>query len=179
MRYWILGLALAGAACSSSRGAAPDLGVAQHTFAIAGDAGAMTVVRTANAQTTPLAGSMDDAWTALPQVLDSLGVRATLIDPAQHLVGVEQMKVRVNLGKTPLSRYLDCGQTQIGPNADSYEVLLTVKSRITSDATGARLSTLVDAVARPISFRQNYSSCSTTGLLESRIADGVKKRLQR
>ena len=179
MRYRVLGLALAAAACSSSRSAAPDLGVAQHTFAIAGDAGAMTVVRTASTQTAALNGSVDDAWTALPQVLDSLGVRATFIDPAQHLVGVEQMKVRVNLGKTPLSRYLDCGETQIGPNADSYEVLLTVKSRITPAATGSQLSTLVDAVARPISFRQNYSSCSTTGLLETRIADGVKKRLLR
>jgi hypothetical protein len=179
MRYRVLGLALAVAACSSSHSAAPDLGVAQHTFAIAGDAGAMTVVKTADAQTASLAGSVDDAWTALPQVLDSLGVRATLIDPAQHLAGVEQIKIRVNLGKTPLSRYLDCGQTQIGPNADSYEVLLTVKSRITSAAVGSQLSTIVDAVARPIAFRQNYSSCSSTGLLESRIADGVKKRLQR
>jgi hypothetical protein len=174
----MLGLVLGAAACASSKSAAPDVGAAQHTFSIAGDAGAMTVTRMATAQTTALPGSVDDAWTALPQVLDSLGVRVTLIDPVQHLVGVEQMKIRVNLGKAPLSRYLDCGQTQIGPNADSYEILLTVKSRITSVATGSQVSTLVDAVARPIAFRQNYSSCSTTGLLETRIADGVKKRLQ-
>lgn len=177
MRLRMLCLLLGATACASSQHAAPSTGVAQQTFSIAGDAGAITVTKTVTAQTTKLAGSVDDAWKALPQVLDSLGVRATLVDPAQHLVGVEQMKIRVNLGKTPLSRYLDCGQTQIGPNADSYEVLLTVKSRVTPAAEGSQLSTIVDAVARPISFRQNYSSCSTTGLLETRIADAMKKRL--
>jgi len=175
----MLCLLLGATACASSQHAAPSTGVAQQTFSIAGDAGAMTVTKTVTAQTTKLAGSVDVVWQALPAVLDSLGVRATLIDPAQHTIGVEQIKIRVRLGTTPLSRYLDCGQTQIGPNADSYEVLLTVRSSVTALETGSQLGTLVDAIARPISFRQNYSSCSTTGLLESRIADAIKRRLQK
>jgi len=166
-------------ACASSQSSAPSSGVAQQTFSIAGDAGAMTVTRTVTAQTTKLVGTVDAVWKELPTVLDSLGVKVTMIDPVQHLIGVEQMKIRVRLGTTPLSRYLDCGQTQIGPNADSYEVLLTVRSNVTATPAGSQLGTFVDAMARPISFRQNYSSCSTTGLLESRIADAVKKRLQK
>ncbi len=175
----LLCLALGAAACASSPNAAPTSGVSQRTFAIAGDAGALTVTHTASTTNTSLAGSVDAVWAALPPVLDSLGVKVTVIDPALHTIGTEQAKIRVKLGPTPLSRYLDCGQTQIGPNADSYEVLFTVKSMVTATTNGSQLSTVVDAAARPISFRQNYSSCSTTGLLESRIADGVKKRLQK
>ena len=95
-------------------------------------------------------------------------------------MSAEDQKVRVRLGRTPLSRYLECGGTQIGSNADSYEVRLTVLAQVRAVASGgSSLATTFDAAAKPITFSQDYSRCSSKGLFESRLVELVTKQLQR
>ena len=62
--------------------------------------------------------SADRAFRILPVVFDSIGVPVALVEPAKKIMGNEGFKIRLPLGKTPLSRFIDCGQAQIGPNAD-------------------------------------------------------------
>jgi hypothetical protein len=91
------------------------------------------------------------------------------LDASKHLAGNAGFKLRQRLGKVPLSRYFDCGTTQVGPNAESYDVYLTVLTSVASDAGGAKVATVVDASAKPVAFSQAYSACSTTTALEKRL----------
>ena len=58
-------------------------------------------------------------------------------------------------------------------------VHLAVRTIVSADPAGSTLSTTVSAMAKPVSFSGDYVRCSSTGVLESRIADGVRARLRR
>lgn len=161
--------ALVLSACASSSGALAESG-SRQTVQVSGVQGRLNVVSGNSASTSTIVEPIELVWRALPTVLDSLGLTVTTVDQARYLMGSESVKVRQRLGKTPLSRYLDCGQTQIGPNADSYDVTLTVMVQLQRGAGGTTaVTTSVDATAKPIAFRQASSDCSTKGLLESRL----------
>lgn len=165
------------AACASS--SSPSARPATQTVGSA-DVGSMTIAASSTADVSKLPYTVDAVWRVLPSVFDSVGIPLTTIDQARKEIGNPGFKIRTRLGKAPLSRYLDCGNTQIGPNADSYDVFMNVMTRVSADGpNGAVLSTLVDAQARPVTFNQAYSRCSSKGGIEIRIADLVKARLAR
>jgi hypothetical protein len=139
-----------------------------------------TVVATAVANVTNVPFTVDEVWRVLPAVYDSLAIPTALFDAKTHVISNQGSKVRQRLGKVPLSRYIECGTTQIGPNAESYDVQLSVTTRVDPGTpTGARISTTVESAAKPVAFSQEYSRCSSKGELELRIADLVKARLAR
>lgn len=165
-------------ACASSSSSTPK-GPATQTIN-AGAAGSMTMAASASADVVRMPYAADAVWRILPSVFDSVGITVTSIDQAGKTIGNPGFKIRQRLGKAPLSRYLDCGNTQIGPNADSYDVMLSVMSTVTPDGTaGAKLTTFVDAQAKPVTYSQAYSRCSSKGGIELRISDLVKARLAR
>ena len=179
----LLSLALLPACASSSStgsvASAPSSRPATRTIS-SPDVGSLTVTATATADVSHLPYTADAVWRILPSVFDSVGIPVTSIDPARKSIGNAGYKTRARLGKAPLSRYLECGTTQIGPNADSYDVFLSVMTIVSPEgANGATLSTLVDAQARPVMVNQGYSRCSSKGSIEIRIADLVKARLAR
>ena len=139
--------------------------------------GSLTITPVTDASSHLLTAAVDDAWIEMADVYDSLAIPKALIDPQTHTISNQGQKIRQRLGRTPLSRFIDCGNTQIGPNADSYEVFLTVTTQLTAAGTGSKLSTTVEAVARPLAFNQTYSRCASKGVLETRIADALKARL--
>lgn len=72
----------------------------------------------------------------------------------------------------PLRRYVDCGGLAGAPNADSYDVTLSVVTEARKDGANASIvPTLVEAVARPATSRGDAFRCVTLGALERRIAD--------
>ncbi|MDQ8159664.1 MAG: hypothetical protein P3C09_13385 [Gemmatimonadota bacterium] len=157
-----------------------------------GRLGSLTMSNTPTADVSRIPSSVDAVWRIMPSVFDSLGVPVATIDPAGRVIGNPGYKTRQRLGKAPLSRYLDCGNTQIGPNADSYDVFLTVLTTVRADAAGAdaagadaagaagaSLSTIVEARARPVTYNQAYSNCSSKGGIERRITELVNARLAR
>ena len=121
-------------------------------------------------------------WSVLPAAYDSLGLTPdpTLLDPKLRVIGTGSVKLRRKLGDAPLSRYIDCGNsTQIGPSADSYDIMLTVKTQLLPQPGGATgVSTIVEAAGKPMNFAQGYSSCGTTGKLEKAIGDVVRAKLR-
>jgi hypothetical protein len=127
--------------------------------------------------------SMARVWSILPSVYDSLGLSLdpALMDSRRRILSSGTIKVRRKIGETSLSRYLDCGQsTQIGPNADTYDVMLSVTTTLQSQPAGATgISTTVEAAGKPINFSQGYSACKSTGRLEKAIGDVARAKLKR
>jgi hypothetical protein len=119
-------------------------------------------------------------WRSLPAVFDSIGIPVAELDPPKRAMGNSAFKVRGRLKNVPLSRYLDCGtSTQIGPNADSYEVNITLRAEVKpAEAGAATLVTTFEAIARPANFAQAYSQCASKGALESRFVALVNAQLK-
>jgi len=117
-------------------------------------------------------------WTVLPAVYDSLGIPIATVDSKRFLIGNTGFKLTQKLGKTSLSKLIDCGRTQGFPSADSYEVYLQVTTHVQPKDQGSTLSTLVEAAARPASLSGEYVKCSSGGVLEAAIIAGVRDRLK-
>jgi hypothetical protein len=127
-----------------------------------------------------IAAPIDAIWRALPAVFDSLAIPRSTIDASTHTIGNVGMKLRRELGKVRLSRYIDCGSPQARPSADFYDVSLSVITRLQPEASGdTRLSTTVDAMAKPVSFTGEYVRCASTGGLESRLRSLLDAELKR
>src|SRR5258708_6566884 len=128
MRSLVILMCVAAAGCASTGNVAqstPPL----ETVRIQGGAGGGITLATvheaaANGAAVPFA--MDPAWLALRTVYDSLGIALATVDNRNHMMGNPNMKIRRRLGNTALSKYINCGNTQGSPSADTYEILLSV-----------------------------------------------------
>jgi hypothetical protein len=178
MRVFILSL-FALAACAGGNSTTTTRPETMRVVAGGGTStGQFNVSATTAASVSKVAYPIDRVWRLMPSVYDSLKIPLTTLDGAKHFVGNEGMKIRQRLGGAPLSRYIDCGQAQIGPSADSYDVFLAVTTTIRSlSPTETEIATTVESQAKPITYAQDYSRCSTKGTLETTIADIVAKKL--
>ena len=153
-----------------------------ETVRIAGSQGGqLRVTSSAQAHVTRIAFPMGKVWHALPAAFENLQIPITAVDTGTHTISNGGLKIRRVLGSAPLSRFIDCGSTQIGENADSYDIYLTVVSQVEEDpATGlAILHTFFESMARPIAFSREYSRCASRGELERRLAAAVMDQLMR
>ena len=123
---------------------------------------------------------IDLVWRALGVAYDSVGIKLGVLDPKQHLMGNQGMALRQRLGKTILSKYIECGSSQIGPSADNYEVVMSVISYLHPNEAGeTEIVTRVTAHARPPTFGQEYLRCTSKGELEKRLVAFVNATLTR
>ena len=169
--------------CASSKTAQPQTAPIE-TVRVGGGGSATLSVTTvssvsANVGTVPF--SVDRVWSVLPAVYDSLRIPRSEFDAAAHVLGNTGLKLRRRLGAVTLSRLLDCGSTQGGPSADTYEVFLSILTKVQPgpEAGTAILATTVDAQARPVSFAGEYVRCGSKGELELRVLNTVKWELLR
>ncbi|MEA3244625.1 MAG: hypothetical protein U9Q74_00570 [Gemmatimonadota bacterium] len=175
----VLFLVGAAACASSSTVGGSTRPVSQDISIGAGGSGdRLTIAPSSGPNVNTLDFAPDRVWKVLPAAFDSVAVPIAHLDPATKTIGNEGFKIRQRLGKVSLSRYFDCGTTQIGPNADSYDVFLTVMVQVQAAGTGSKLVTNVEASARPITFSQAYSRCSSRGSLEARLLDAIKAQLK-
>src|SRR5436190_3715844 len=58
------------------------------------------------------------AWSALPQVYRALGLSIGVTDAASQSVASPLLRIHQFLGRVPLSRFLSCGRSAYGDNAD-------------------------------------------------------------
>ena len=166
---------LAGCASSNGPNASPDRSTVRVTGA--GDLRMAAMDQTTDVKISFPVGKV---WHALPAAFEQLGIPITQADDATHTIANGGLKLRRQLGSTPLSRYIDCGTTQIGENADSYDVYLTITSRVDEEASSGLsvMHTTFEAMARPIAFSRDYARCSSKGELEKRLVEAVKSQLQ-
>ena len=138
----------------------------------------MTSSTTARIDT--LWSGLDRTWKVMPSVFATLEIPIESFNSETGVIGNSGLKLYRRLGKTPLTRVLDCGSTQIGPNADSYEVMLSVLTKIQrsrADTSNTTVATTVEATARPIQFRGDPVRCTSKGLLEARLLEVLKVHL--
>jgi hypothetical protein len=125
---------------------------------------------------------LQSVWRVLPLAFDSTGLQLSLIDPKKHVMANEGFKIRQKLGKERLSEYFECGTTQVGPNADSYELYLTVYTYlepIKGDSSRTRMTVAITGAGKPLQFSQDYSRCTSKTMLERRMLDVVATLLKK
>lgn len=175
----VLIAAIAAAAGCASSPATSGPNVSQ-TMSIAGAGPAditLGAAPTVSANSATVAYPLASVWRALAWVYDSLSIPVGTIDPSQHLIGNTSLKLRHRLGQTRLSRYIDCGSAQASPSADTYDVQLSILTRLQPSDSGTMVSTTIDAMARPADIRGDYVHCSTNGVLEPLIVKALNAHL--
>ncbi len=177
MRFLPAVALLATAACASGSSVGASRPVST-SIGMTGSSDRLTISPSTGPNVNTLAHAADAVWRVLPAAFDSVSVPATRVDARTKTIGNDGFKVRQRLGRTPLSRFMDCGQTQIGPNADSYEVFITLVVQAMPEGTGTKLVTNFEASARPIAFSQGYSRCTSRGALEARLLEAVLAQLK-
>lgn len=112
-------------------------------------------------------------WAVLPDVFRTLGVPARKVDPATYTIGLETRRVaRIEGGR--LSAHLECGNGILGPNADHYDVTMTLMVQLMRNAGGGTLvRTTLDAYARPRSVSGDPLHCASSRTLERRVVELV------
>jgi hypothetical protein len=175
MRILAVLLLLAVPACASS-GPTPAPGPATQTVRIVDSTGRvvqLAVDPRGTAGTTPLEMSVEEAWRSLLRAYDAIGLSITSMDSRAHSV-TSNMRVRSRLGGTRLSQYLDCGRSQGGPSADTYDVHMEVQSQVVrTDDAASRISTHIEATARPATLTGAPIRCASTGTLERRLVHEI------
>jgi hypothetical protein len=124
---------------------------------------------------------LDRIWKVLPAVYGVLEIPIEHFNAEQNEIGHSALKLRRKLGEVELRKLVDCGNTQIGPNADSYDVTLTIITKLTKtkmDTSVTAVSTIVSGRARPVQFNGADVACKSKGQLEARIAEVLKVNLQ-
>lgn len=169
----LLAIPLVLCACAKSPHAVPTP-QADQTIRIPPTAGGQARSITMGRSTSPFTRTVNAplalAWNALPRVYATLGIPVTDRDVSAHALGATAVKLRRRLGDVPLSRYLECGSTQGAPSADTYEVLLTMETRLHAAGTDSTVVvTTMSAMARPVAFSSDYISCGSRGGLERRF----------
>lgn len=117
-------------------------------------------------------------WAAIPAVFDSLGLDLNFRVPEEHRTGTCYQKLRLRLGGDLLSTYLDCGETRSLPNADRYEIALTVIVTLEPQGSGTAVHTFVLGVGLDESgVASGRIWCYSKGRLEDRITKLLEARL--
>lgn len=145
-------------------------------------AGVLSVTSENGTIAVVMGAPLQQVWRILPTAFDSAGITLTLIDPKKHLMANEGFKIRQKLKNERLSTYFECGTTQVGPNADSYELYITVNSflePLKGDTTRTRMTVALTAAAKPLQFSQDYSRCTSKTILERKMLDVVADALRK
>ena len=118
-------------------------------------------------------------WAALPGAFTELGLAPGAADGASRTLASGQRTIHRRLLGEPASAFFDCGRATTGERAaDAYRVTLSVRATVSGEGTGSRVATVVDASARnPEGTSSTPVRCLSTGRLEARLADVLRRRL--
>ncbi len=173
-------LAVTGCAASSKTqsgdfgGAAVQTAVLQNTQ---GAARGINMVSLTEVNSALVNAPVEKTWAALQQVYTTLNIPVAELDQASRTIGNPSLRLRRRIGDVPTMRALDCGGDSGMPNAETYQLLLTVRSRvIANDAGGSVVQTTLEGTGKnPTTSATSDVRCSSKGALEKRIADLVKE----
>lgn len=123
--------------------------------------------------------SAEGGWEVLAAVYADWGLEINFREPKALRLGSCFQKVRSRLGKESLSTFVDCGETRGAPNADRYEVAITVLTTVRPRSNGgASLFTFVLGVGLDGASSTNRRWCYSRGALEERIRTGVETKTE-
>ncbi|MDQ8153370.1 MAG: hypothetical protein P3B98_01805 [Gemmatimonadota bacterium] len=127
---------------------------------------------------TLIVAPIEATWTALNLVYSEFGIPITTLVDAQHLIGNDAFKVRRRINKIPMQNILDCGNAQGIPNAETYDIMMSISSTLAANPKGGtNLLTRIDASGKSPNFSRDQSvTCASSGELEKQIAEAVRKK---
>ncbi len=127
----------------------------------------------------PVAAPAAEVWTALQAVYAELKVPEGTLETSSRTIGNQQFRVRRKFAGESMMKWVDCGSGSGGPNAETYDIQLSLISYVA--AGGAKQSTLTTRVSGqgsdPAFGRSNSTVCNTQGELEKKIEEMVKAKL--
>jgi len=110
-------------------------------------------------------------------VFEAIGVPLSVVDSGTKVMGALRVPVRRPIGGQRLSLLLECGTGSYGPNAERYSVQLTLLAAVRAvDAGHAEVQTRVEGNASPNGL-STVVKCMSTGRLEDRFTEQLKKEL--
>lgn len=144
-----------------------------------GAATGINMVSTTEVNSVLVNGSVEKAWAALQEAYTTLGIPVTELNQQARTIGNPAYRVRRRIGDVPTMRALACGGDSGMPNAETYQLLLTLKSRIiANDAGGSVVQTTLEGTGKnAMTAASSEVRCSSMGALEKRIADLVKAKV--
>ncbi|HEX8675272.1 MAG TPA: hypothetical protein VF710_25480 [Longimicrobium sp.] len=119
--------------------------------------------------------SPEVAWARLPQAFAAVGLEGAVPLDAERTLVLGPKRVSRRLAGERMSRLLNCGEGLAAPNADTHSVMLTISTQVVPAGTASRLETRVQATATPQVSGGATVACSSTGVLENRIAAEMRK----
>jgi hypothetical protein len=125
-----------------------------------------------------IVGERGRIWGVLPSVFESLNIDAEMMDPTTFVIGTERLRT-ARVDGTRLSAFLDCGGGVAGPNADTYDVLLSLFVQLEGRSAGSTVvRTVLDAVAQSRYNQSDQIQCASFGTLERRVVGLIDQRLR-
>ncbi len=120
---------------------------------------------------------VEKTWAALQQVYTTLKIPVGELDQASRTIGNQSLRLRRRIGDVPTMRALECGGDSGMPNAETYQLLLSVRSRvIANDAGGSVVQTTLEGTGKnPTTSASSDVRCTSKGEFEKRVADLVKE----
>ena len=117
-------------------------------------------------------------WEVLPAVLTDLGLEINFREPTIKRIGSCYQKTRVRLGTEALSTFVDCGDSRGLPNADRYDVALTVLVTVvpTSPTTTKIFTFLLGVGLESSGTAGSRIWCFSRGVLEERIRTRLEQQ---
>ena len=116
----------------------------------------------------------DKVWGALATAYSALPIPITALDSAHRAISGSAVAYRSFL-RRPLSQFVDCGTTIVGPSADSYNVRINIQSVV--DSLTPATSSLLTRVEATGSSSGGTIRCTSSGALEDLITNQVKELL--
>jgi hypothetical protein len=167
--------------CASQGSPSPDVSVEPMADRVQTGAGTLTIGGSATTVgiTADIDAPPDDVFRTLRSAYDDLKIPVSDLSAKDRMVGNQQFKTRRRIAGVPMQNYLECGGNPGQPNAETYDVAITVMSSVSVSRDGAStLTTRVQAIASDPGHGQvNQMRCSTTGELEARIAKMVREKV--
>jgi hypothetical protein len=174
----LVALPLLGACASGS--VTPGSDMAVRTSAVSGLASngmAVSTVSSESAVAVDIGAAPAAVFDALPAVYDMLAVPRSKVDREAKLMGAEGLKARRVLGSRQLRSLFDCGGTPGMPNAETYDLYITIMSRVSAKGTGSTVYTSVTATATPSQFGGGAAvNCSSNGVIEDELSKALRAR---
>ena len=141
------------------------------------------LIRTTDASTTRIdtvAVPPTAAMRALITTMEQLGIEATLVQPARGEVGNPRFIAQRRLAGASMSTFVSCGQTMTGQRADTDRIVFNILSTVSAlPSGGSAVVTRVDANAQDLQSGNSTAmqTCTSTGVLEQRINEGMRARV--
>lgn len=144
-----------------------------------GAATGINMVSTTEVNSVLINAPVDKAWAALQEVYATLTIPVTELNQQTRTIGNNAYRVRRRIGDVPTMRALDCGGDSGMPNAETYQLLLSVRSRIiANDAGGSVVQTTLEGTGKNATTAASSDvRCSSMGALEKKIADLIKAKV--